>query len=463
VVTEAGADTFAERLCELAMAPPPIPAEALHAAKVRVIDSLASLLAGWESDVAAVVRAMAAAQPATGGATILGTSTCAALEQAVFANAATGRYAELNDTYHVPGKPGAHPSDAIPSLLGIAELEQVSGADFLTAVCVAYEVSLGLVDGCDLGPFDYTNLVSISTVLAGARLMELPRSRTAAALGICATSHNALRRVRTGEISNWKAAASGEAARAAVAALNAAAAGLDGPPRPFEGPFGWRGVIAQGDAELSFPSGTGSSWRVTRSLLKPRGACGTVIPAILAAERAAAAGVDPQQIAEVTVHTYRDAVAKCASDPNQWAPTTRETADHSIPFAVSAALVDGTASTAQFDRQHLQDPLLRSLTASVTVLEDPTYTKRYESQARDHYTRVTVTLTDGRVVTEEVGGEVSEISRGMTDDEVQAKLEHHAAPLLSAAALNSLTTRLWDLEALDDVSALPALLVVARQ
>jgi 2-methylcitrate dehydratase len=244
--------------------------------------------------------------------------------------------------------------------------------------------------------------------------------------------------------------------------LAAAAAGFDGPPQPFEGPHGWLGSIAAGNAHLTLAPDTNEQWRITRSLLKTRGACGTVIPSILAAELAALSVADPRDIVAITVHTYRDAVRKCASGPHHWAPTTRETADHSIPFAVSAALVDGTASTPQFDQTHLDDPLLQALTKSVTVLEDPQFTARYESEARDHFTRVEVGLSNGSVVVGEVGGDVREISDGMTDDEVQTKLEQAAAGLLPTPALELLTKALWELDDVDDVSILPPLLVVDR-
>jgi len=51
-----------------------------------------------------------------------------------------------------------------------------------------------------------------------------------------------------------------------------------------------------------------------------------------------------EDVATVRIYTYRTAFNLMANDPSRWAPATRETADHSLPFVVSAALLDGAAA-----------------------------------------------------------------------------------------------------------------------
>src|SRR3990172_4598805 len=79
-----------------------IPAEAIHAAKVRIIDTLGALIAGFFAEPSRIARSIAAKMPSP-GATIVGTRTKTTVDMAAFVNATTARFPEMIDTYHAPG------------------------------------------------------------------------------------------------------------------------------------------------------------------------------------------------------------------------------------------------------------------------------------------------------------------------------------------------------------------------
>src|SRR3954452_3984730 len=81
-------------------------AETVHAAKVRVIDTLGALIGGFFGEPCRTGRDLAARLPQPGGATIIGTRLTTSPDLAAFVNATTARYVEMNDVYHWPGSSG---------------------------------------------------------------------------------------------------------------------------------------------------------------------------------------------------------------------------------------------------------------------------------------------------------------------------------------------------------------------
>ena len=80
---------------------------------------------------------------------------------------------------------------------------------------------------------------------------------------------------------------------------------------------------------------------------------------------------DLEDLERIRIATYGVAVRNAAGEPEKWDPKTRETADHSLPYVVAAALTDGVLTPASFDEGRIGDPALRPLMRMVEVNEDP--------------------------------------------------------------------------------------------
>ena len=74
--------------------------------------------------------------------------------------------------------------------------------------------------------------------------------------------------------------------------------------------------------------------------------------------------VKADDIETVTIHTYWFAWHEIGSEPEKWHPTTRETADHSLPYTVARVLVDGELTTSSYDPDALTDPAVGALMAA---------------------------------------------------------------------------------------------------
>src|SRR5688572_3205953 len=121
-------------------------AAAIHAAKVRVIDTLGALIGGFFGEASRNAREVAARMPQVDGASVIGTRLTTSPDMAAFVNGTTARYVEMNDVYHWPGSSGGHPSDVLMPIFAVAEANRTSGRDLILAVVLGYEIYLRMSD-----------------------------------------------------------------------------------------------------------------------------------------------------------------------------------------------------------------------------------------------------------------------------------------------------------------------------
>ena len=153
------------------------------------------------------------------------------------------------------------------------------------------------------------------------------------------------------------------------------------------------------------------------------------------------------------------ASSACSSMSNSahqwWNPQSSETADHSIPYGVAAALLDGTVTMHSFDDAHLQNPDLRTLLRKTEVVENDEFTAAYEGHPIQHRARVTVTVSSGERLVGESGGENGELSTSWSDDKITSKFRGLTEDILGAKRVSGILDRLWNLENLNNVAAIP--------
>lgn len=430
--------------------------EAAHAAKVRVIDTLAALAGGFDGEPCRIARKMAARMPDAGGATVVGTAIKTTPDMAAFVNATTARYVELNDVYHWPGSAGGHPSDVVMPLLGVAEHARARGRELIAAVVLAYEIYLRFSDAIGRTAFDCANFSCLGVAAAAGKLLGLSREQLANATSMAVVPNNILRRVRTGHLSMWKAVTAGHAGKAGVFAALLAREGMDGPPQPFEGKSGWCDHIAGKRFSLDVMGGNGTSFKIQDTMIKPRSSCATTISSILAAEKVAPSLRNRiAEVQRVTVETYERAKIGMGTGEHHWNPDSRETADHSIPYVVAAALMDGTVTPKQFDEAHLRNPDLRALLAKIEVVANDEFTRAYEKLPVEHHTRVNVVTRGGERFVGEAGGHKGDLSQPKSDAQISGKFLGVTEAFLDAGRAKAMLERLWALESLGDVAQIP--------
>lgn len=144
-MTQYLAERLAEYSCSLRFED--LPEQAVHEAKRRFIDSLATAVGAMDAEAYQIAKRCAQRVQGRPGASMIGGSH-SSLEWATFVNGLLIRYLDYNDTY-LSLEP-AHPSDNLAAVLSVGEAVGADGRDLITAAVLAYEVQCRLCDAASL-------------------------------------------------------------------------------------------------------------------------------------------------------------------------------------------------------------------------------------------------------------------------------------------------------------------------
>jgi 2-methylcitrate dehydratase PrpD len=141
-------------------------------------------------------------------------------------------------------------------------------------------------------------------------------------------------------------------------------------------------------------------------------------------------------------------------------PANMLAAKFSVPYAVAAALVKRTTDVSAFKAAVREDSRVRQLAARVEVSADDSMSLRGGPERPT--ARVSVELTDGRVLTRETAIVHGDAANPRSPDELEAKFRALASEALEAERVNEIVTTVARLEHLPDIRGLTALLTPSR-
>lgn len=424
-------------------------ATTVHETKRHLIDTFASALGAYDEQVSVMSRAVAKRYRSDDMARVWGCDIVTTPEMAAFANGVMTRSLDISDTYL--GRSRGHPSDMVPGLVAVAESVHADGKALITAMVLAYDVYCSFCKSVDInsGGWDQPVYTVMGCVLGAAKLIGLSADETGHALSLALTPNLALAQARRGSLSSWKGCAGANASRNAVFAAMLAKEGFTGPGEIFEGSGGFWDAVGRSDWPLPDTPMIGE----TRTKFLP--VCYHGQSAVFAAMELRDK-VDLQQIEEIHVDGYQVAVFMMGNDASRWAPTTRETADHSLPYCVAIALLDGKLVRDSFADGRLRDPAVAELMRKVKVAEDPALTAQYPEGAPG---RVTIRMRSGEKHISEIRYPRGHEKSPMSDAEAENKFRDLCAGPLGAQGCDRALKALWQLENTKDASVITALLM----
>ena len=427
--------------------------ERQQASARMLLDALGCAFGAYSDGVPRAVRMVAARRPQVHGARVLGTGDRVSPDMACFANGVMVRYLDFNDTYGSTVGVG-HPSDYIPAVLAAAETVGADGIATLEAIALTYEVFCRLTDVTALGVERWDHVVNgaLASAAGVARLRGLNQRQVGNALSLALVPNVALQVTRLNNLSMWKGCASANAARNGLFAVELAEAGITGPDQPFEGRGGLFGALGltpdlnawerPRDAILdcsikSFPAGYFSQG------------------AIQAALELLDEGLDIRRVIAVEVDTFAFAVRVMAGDRAKWRPTTRETADHSLPYVVARILSHGQLNLSSFDEAELLNPTTVRLLDVLTVNVDDECEKAWPEASMS---TVSVLMDDGTRRSRQVVNYRGHSANPLTNVELETKFYALATPLLGNTGSEQLVAAV---KALPTSKSLDSLLAAA--
>lgn len=427
-------------------------ASTLHEVKRHLIDTFASALGAYDEPVCAMSRTFAGRFQSNEQARIWGSNAYTAPDLAAFTNGVMVRALDVSDTYL--GRSRGHPSDMISGLVAVAEVAPTDGKTLIEAISLAYDVYCSFCEHVDLNAKGWDQPVYgvLGCALGAAKVMGLSDEETGHALSLALTPNMALAQARRGSLSNWKGCAGANASRNAVFAAMLAREGFTGPTSPFEGSGGLWEVV--GRVEWPLPDRPLIARTHTKSLPVCYHGQSPVLAALNLRER-----VDVVDIQEIRVEGYATAVFMMGADASRWAPTTRETADHSLPYCIAVALLDGEVTQASFAEERLRDPAVKEIMRKVKVTEDPLLSAMYPAGAPG---RVTILMRSGKSNVAEIRYPKGHEKNPMTDREIEDKFVALSAKRLSAEQCKKFIDTIWAVDAVRDVRAVTALLAPSK-
>lgn len=422
--------------------------QTVHETKRRLIDTFASALGAYDEPVSVMARAVASRYRSDRVARVWGSGIMTAPELTAFANGVMARALDVSDTYL--GQSRGHPSDMTSGLVAIAEIMHADGKSLITAVALAYDVYCSFCKAIDINAkgWDQPVYSVLGCALGAAKLMRLTPDATGHALSLALTPNLALAQARRGSLSSWKGCAGANASRNAVFAALLAQEGFTGPGAVFEGAGGLWEAIGRFDWPLPDEPMIGETH--TKSLPVCYHGQSAVLAALDLRGR-----VSVQRIEEIKVDSYRTAIVMMGSEASRWAPATRETADHSLPYCIAIALLDGKVTRDSFVDTRLRDPTVAELMRKVKVAEDPALSAMYPEGAPG---RVTIRMRSGEAHVAEVRYPKGHVKSPMTDGEIERKFGDLCVGQLDAGRCNKALEALWQLESVDDAGGITALL-----
>ena len=428
--------------------------ETVHQCKRRLIDTLGCLAGGFDARPSVIARSLARRVRGNPSARILGTQERSTPELAAFANGVMMRYLDFNDATF--GKSAGHPSDVFAAVLATADALRADGRSAITASALAYEVFCNFSESVQREQgWDHVVFGVVACAAGAGKLLGLSRAKMGNAIALAIIPNAALEQTRTGELSMWKGCAAANAARNGVFAAQLAKEGLTGPAQAIEGKWGlWHPL---GKFQWQPFGGRGGPFRISGTHIK-------YFPAVVHAQTPITVALElhgqarPEEIEAIAIDTYWVAERYVDRGNALWHPGTRETADHSIPYCVVAALLDGAVTEETFSTKRIRDPRIAALIERTTMRENPAFTRAHPGEWP---CRIELTLRGGKKRVAEAPYFKGHAQRPLSDAEIEEKFHELAEPLLGRRAADAVLAAAWRLEKLSDVGDLLKLIKFA--
>lgn len=445
---------------------------AIEKAKLFWYDSIGCGLGGSQQEDAHILLAHYKDMGGTGPCTCFVSGFKTNPVDAAFLNDHMIRAMDYNDIYWKADP--CHPSDIIAGPLALCEYLKLGGKELILATIIAYEVEMRL---CEFGVpgireygWHHATLTAFAAPIAAGRVLNLNVEQMVQAIGISAARTFCPGAVTAGKLTNMKNTVDPWATRMGVESALLAKRGYSGPEHMIDGKEGLYAVFGHVDYK-------GTKARFETGMLidhLPRSQkdhykiidCGMKSFPIEALSHAPLTAMmkcvkennlKPDQVAEIKVEVIARA-ADILGDPTKYRPTSKETADHSLPYSLAVGLVDRMVTPLQFKDERVHDPKLIPVMDKVKVVANEEFESLFP---KFQPSQVTITTTDGKSFTKRVDVPKGDPRDPMTEEEIGVKFMALGKSVIGESACKTLASTIMKMESLGDVKELTAKTVKA--
>jgi len=432
-------------------------AEAVYQAKRFLLDSIGCALGGYQQHDVGIALSVLDEIAAPGRSTVIGTGRRLDPVSASLANALMIRCMDYNDIYWKQDP--SHPSDIFPAAIACCERVRSGGKELIVGLVLGHEFEMRLCEAAfpgirERGWHHATLTAFVSPIVAG-RALHLTWEQIQHAIGISASRHCTLGAVTAGKLTMMKNTVDPMATQSGVFAALLAEKGYTGPEHVVDGKEGLTHVFGKEWKLNVLTDGLGDSWRITQCGMKAfptEALTHTPISAVL--DLVKTNDLRPEDVEKIQIRSLARA-ADILSDPSKYDPRSKETADHSLPYVIAAALVDRQVTPAQFTMEKITDPKIREQLHKVEVVADPEIEKVFPALQR---VIVHIHTKDGRGFDKQLDFPKGDPRNPLTDQEIEEKFTALADGVLSKDAQKLVKDAVWNVERVGSVSDLMTLM-----
>ena len=437
-----------------------IPATARARALDLIVDQIGVQLGCSDLPWARQVRDAYRCSGGTAEATVVRYGDRLPVIPAAFINSTFGHSFEFDD-----GNPLIHGhlgAELIPALMAVAERDHIPGRDFLTALVAAYEVrghigwalSPGMMEH---GGPQYSTTCGPFGVAAGvAKLLGLGAEGICNALGIAGGYSGGLMQYDHGG-GSVKRIYTAIAAASGMQAAQLAQAGITGPEEILEGARGLLKIHCPDYRLERLVADLGEKWTIELTRFKPYCCCGGIHPAIDGLAKLVSEHKLKAEVIESVEVSYAMGFHDHAAIT---APHDLLGMQFSTSYSLALTVLTGRNTPGVYTMEALADPRVAAFAAKVTVRGDAELTRLFEGRQP---ARVRVRTTSGEIVEELVAHAKGSPGAPLTSDEIDEKFRSQAVDILGVRRSDELLRVLRHVDELEDMAALPAMLIAGQK
>jgi 2-methylcitrate dehydratase len=427
--------------------------EVIYQVKRFLWDSLGCAYGGLDTNDATMMRELMRDLGGPAQSSVIGSGEKAPAVSTSLVNGLLIRALDYNDIYW--NQDPSHPSDLIPAALSVGEARGRSGKDLILGIALAYEFEMRFcqagLPGIRERKWHHASLTAFVSPLVAGKMLGLDAAKLTHAVGISASHSMTLGCVTAGKLTMMKNTVDPLATQSGVQAALLAEKGYQGPAHVADGKEGLTQCLGPDWDLTRLTDNLGRDWQILK--------CGMKAFPTEALTHAPISGVlglvtennlSPDDIERVEIDTLAKA-ADILSDPSKYNPTTRETADHSLPYCLASAIVLRRVTPDIFGEEFLFHPTIRATLPKIKVRAEPSFEAQFP---KTQPCNVRITLKGGKQFAHHLDWPKGDPRSPMSDEDIDTKVKSLSKDKLSGSAYAALRDKVFGLESVPDIGTL---------
>ncbi len=435
-----------------------IPDNVVNEVKRYLYDSVGCAYGGYKTRDVNILRDIYKEMGGTGQATLFGFGDKIPAVNATLVNSLMIRALDFNDIYWKEDP--SHPSDLIPAALNTAEMVGADMKEVIVAIVLAYEFEQRLcefaVPGVRERKWHHATLTQFVSPIVAGKILGLSVDQMVHAVGINGSHNHTIGCPTAGKLTMMKNTVDPMAVQSGVFAALMAQKGYSGTEAVFEGKEGLMDVFGPDWDEKKLLGDLGNHYKILDCSMKAFPTEALTHTHITATLKAVVDNdISSDQIEQVTVTTIARA-CDILFDQHKYRPESRETADHSLPYCIAAALVDHQITTRSFSEEKMKDKRIWEVIDKIKGEASEEFEKMFPAKQPS---KVVVKTKDGKEYSEYLEYPKGDPREPMAIEDIEAKFNALSADLLSGDRQKKIKDMIFDCQEMKANDFMAALVV----